>query len=76
METILLPITIARHWEGKMGRRRRARVLKTQQSLHWEHADATAGLTPSQEGDLLSALAELLAEAARAGDETDEQTHE
>jgi len=59
-----------------MGRRRRATVLKTQQSLHWERADATEGLTPSQEGDLVSALAELLAEAAAAATEDDEHAHE
>lgn len=59
-----------------MGRRRRARVLKTQQLLHWEHTDATEGLTSSQQGELLSALAELLAEAARAAGEGDEQANE
>lgn len=51
-------------------------MLKTQQLLHWEHTDATEGLTSSQQGELLSALAELLAEAARAAGEGDEQANE
>lgn len=59
-----------------MGRRRRHKALETQQWLHWERVDATDGLTPSQEGDLLSALAELLARAVRGADKSDEQTDE
>jgi hypothetical protein len=41
-----------------------------------EHADTTEGLTPSQEGELVRALAELLAEAAAAAAEDDEHANE
>ena len=59
-----------------MGRRRRHKAPETQQWLHWEWEDATDRLTPSQQRDLLCALAELLVGAVLGANKSDEKTDE